>query len=667
MITGDGSEFHIATETAVELTGKVTGSATSSNGTVEVATELEDTGVTANTYGSSTQIPVITVDVDGRITLANTTAVAGVDDFVYDPANNTITLTTGDGTVSHVRTETTVNLLGDVTGTATSSNGTVEVTADISTTGVVAGVYGTASQIPIITVAADGRITTMSNTAVAGVDDFVYTSANNTLGIFTGDGSVFLQKIDSFDETVNFGADIDVTGNVVVGGTVDGRDVAADGAKLDGIEAGATGDQTATEILNLLLTVDGDGSGLDADSVDGYSAQEILDASANNAQALIGDGEVFIYANTGVTVNSTNVNYRFNLNSANSFTFDVGHADTSSIANTTLTGGNVVSGITFDEFGHAQTTSSTDLDGRYYTEAELDGGQLDNRYYTETELDAGQLDNRYYTEAELDGGQLDSRYFNLTGDTVTGNSTFEQNVIIDGTINRDPRITLYGFVNGFTDLVNLANGSMFTSSDTVISVGDGLDIVGGTINANVEISHTDTSSQANVAFANTSVAPEFISAIDVDQFGHVVDVTKEIRLYLDQATADNRYVNETGDTMTGNLEVQAVISQDYSAFHSESITLTTTSPTVLFSFALADFMGGEFIVTGKNGINKHITKMLVVHDGTTASATEFGKVVTNTDLATYDVIITGADVQVLVTPAQSSSTEFVTFATLIKD
>jgi len=667
LITGDGSEFHIATETAVELTGKVTGSATSSNGTVQVTTELEDTGVAAGTYGSASQIPVFTVDDDGRITVANTAAVGGIDDFSYDAANNTITLSSGDGSVYHLRTETTVNLLGDVTGTATSSNGTVEVTADISTTGVVAGVYGTASQIPIITVAADGRITTMSNTAVAGVDDFVYTSANNTLGIFTGDGSVFLQKIDSFDETVNFGADIDVTGNVTVSGTVDGRDIAADGAKLDNIEAGATGDQTATEILNLLLTVDGDGSGLDADTVDGYSAQEILDASANNAQNLIGDGEVFIYANTGVTVNSTNVNYRFNLNSANSFTFDVGHADTSSIANTSLSLPNVLTGITFDEFGHAQTTSSTDLDGRYYTEAELDGGQLDNRYYTETELDAGQLDNRYYTEAELDGGQLDSRYFNLTGDTVTGNSTFEQNVIIDGTINRDPRITLYGFVNGFTDLVNLANGSMFTSSDTVISVGDGLDIVGGTINANVEISHTDTSSQANVAFANTALAPEFISAVDVDQFGHVVGVSKEVRLYLDQATADNRYVNETGDTMTGNLEVQAVISQDYSAFHSESLTLTTTSPTVLFSFAHADFMGGEFIITGKNGINKHITKMLIVHDGTTASATEFGKVVTNTDLATYDVIINGSDVQVLVTPSQSSSTEFVTFATLIKD
>ena len=41
---------------------------------------------------------------------------------------------------------------------------------------------------------------------------------------------------------------LSVTGNIGVSGTVDGRDVAADGTKLDGIEAGATADQTAAEI-----------------------------------------------------------------------------------------------------------------------------------------------------------------------------------------------------------------------------------------------------------------------------------------------------------------------------------------------------------------------------------------------------------------------------------
>jgi len=39
-----------------------------------------------------------------------------------------------------------------------------------------------------------------------------------------------------------------VTGDLAVTGTVDGRDVATDGTKLDGIESGATADQSASEI-----------------------------------------------------------------------------------------------------------------------------------------------------------------------------------------------------------------------------------------------------------------------------------------------------------------------------------------------------------------------------------------------------------------------------------
>lgn len=41
---------------------------------------------------------------------------------------------------------------------------------------------------------------------------------------------------------------VDVAGNITVSGTVDGRDLATDGTKLDGVESGATADQTAAEI-----------------------------------------------------------------------------------------------------------------------------------------------------------------------------------------------------------------------------------------------------------------------------------------------------------------------------------------------------------------------------------------------------------------------------------
>lgn len=51
----------------------------------------------------------------------------------------------------------------------------------------------------------------------------------------------------------------------------------ADETKLDGIEAGATADQTASEILTALLTVDGAASNLDADLLDGQQGLYYLD------------------------------------------------------------------------------------------------------------------------------------------------------------------------------------------------------------------------------------------------------------------------------------------------------------------------------------------------------------------------------------------------------
>ena len=50
---------------------------------------------------------------------------------------------------------------------------------------------------------------------------------------------------------------------------------AADKTKLNAIETSATADQTATEILTAIRTVDGSGSGLDADTVDGLESSRI--------------------------------------------------------------------------------------------------------------------------------------------------------------------------------------------------------------------------------------------------------------------------------------------------------------------------------------------------------------------------------------------------------
>lgn len=71
----------------------------------------------------------------------------------------------------------------------------------------------------------------------------VGTPVDNQVGVWTGDGT-----IEGTAGLTYTGTDFGVTGDITVSGTVDGRDVAADGTKLDGIESGATADQTGAEI-----------------------------------------------------------------------------------------------------------------------------------------------------------------------------------------------------------------------------------------------------------------------------------------------------------------------------------------------------------------------------------------------------------------------------------
>ena len=89
----------------------------------------------------------------------------------------------------------------------------------------------------------------------------VWQSSTDHVGKFKA-GDVLV--VDQVSETVDLKATT-VTGNLAVTGTVDGRDVAADGTKLDGIETGATADQTAAEIRTLVESASDSNVFTDAD------------------------------------------------------------------------------------------------------------------------------------------------------------------------------------------------------------------------------------------------------------------------------------------------------------------------------------------------------------------------------------------------------------------
>ena len=170
-------------------------------------------------------------------------------------------------------------------------NGTI-VNADVNASAAIAGTkispnFGSQNITTTGTLTMSGSLPTIILNDENNENDFNIQNINGTFAVGDIDaGAARLEIASSGTTTIRKNLDclegVDVTGNISVSGTVDGRDVAADGTKLDGIESGATADQSASEILTLIKTVDGAGSGLDADTLDGVSSGSFARSDAND-------------------------------------------------------------------------------------------------------------------------------------------------------------------------------------------------------------------------------------------------------------------------------------------------------------------------------------------------------------------------------------------------
>ena len=163
----------------------------------------------------------------------------------YDDATGKLNFDVGDPNLS---------ISGDATATATMTDlGNTNLALTLADTAVTPGSYGSASLVPVITVDSKGRLTSAGTTAVAGVDSVGYNTATGVINIDTSDGSshtidigvgtadspafaglevngttVFNNGISIAAGDVGIADNLNVSGNIVVSGTVDGRDIALD-------------------------------------------------------------------------------------------------------------------------------------------------------------------------------------------------------------------------------------------------------------------------------------------------------------------------------------------------------------------------------------------------------------------------------------------------------
>ncbi len=317
---------------------------------------------------------------------------------------------------------------------------------------------------------------------------------------------------------------------------------------------------------------------------------------------------------------------------------------TAKIANSNIT----TSKIADDAVTNAKIADGT-LDGRYYTETELDAGQLDSRYFTETELTNGALDGRYFTETEAD-----ARYFNIsTGDTIKDGDTFPDNdttIATTAAIN-DRIIDLVDDVGGF---VPIASETNFPTANPDVNNGSGT-LVSIKAIGSTRTPSSGTVTISNGAGSNTVTITGCGSTVLTAGFGVIVETTSTLHTYAFHRLVPKATEVTTVAANATNIAAAGANTTNITTVANNNSNINTVAG---ISSNITTVAGIQANVTTVAGISSDVTA--VAADATdigavAAKATEIGRLGTADAVADMNTLGTTAIVSDMDTLADISS------------